>query len=108
MVLLLYAARATGRSNVPARGPLIIAANHTGFLDGGLVLSLAPRPRLRSRLVVDFGPPVVLDLPEGLPGRARLDLATQQCRARAGGPRARSGGAARHPAAYGRPPDLLD
>ena len=33
-------------------------------------------PRLRSRLVVDFGPPVALDLPDGLPGRARLDLAT--------------------------------
>jgi 1-acyl-sn-glycerol-3-phosphate acyltransferase len=37
-------------------------------------------PRLRSRLVVDFGPPVVLDLPEGMPGRARLDLATEQIR----------------------------
>ncbi len=180
VVVLLYAARATGRSNVPARGPVIIAANHTGFVDGGLVLSLAPRPsrflvlaktfegfvgwvlrcsgqipidqgrgdrvalgqalavlgeggvigifpeggrgrgdfasagkgvawlalqsgavvvptaclgtrrtgdlanswpRLRSRLVVDFGPPVALDLPDGLPGRARLDLATEQIRA---------------------------
>ncbi len=178
-VVLLYAARATGRSNVPASGPVIIAANHTGFLDGGLVLSMAPRPsrflvlaktfdgfvggvlrwsgqipidqgrgdraalgrpwrccaeggvigifpeggrgrgdfasagkgvawlalqsgavvvptaclgtrrtgdlaaswpRLRSRLVVDFGPPVALDLPDGLPGRARLDLATEQIR----------------------------
>jgi 1-acyl-sn-glycerol-3-phosphate acyltransferase len=177
---VLYAARATGRSNVPATGPVVVAANHTGFLDGALVLALAPRPshflvldktfegfvgrvlrwsgqipidqsrgdrvalgqarevlgrggvvgifpeggrgrgdfaaagkgvawlalqsgatvvptaclgtrrtgdlaaswpRLRSRLVVDFGSPVALDLPDGLPGRARLDLATEQIRA---------------------------
>jgi 1-acyl-sn-glycerol-3-phosphate acyltransferase len=37
-------------------------------------------PPLRSRLVVDFGRPVVLDLPPGLPGRARLDLATERIR----------------------------
>lgn len=177
---LLYAARAAGRSNVPVGGPVVLAANHTGFLDGALVHAMAPRPshflvraqnfegavgrllqwsgqipleqgrgdrralgqalevlgrsgvvgifpeggrgrgdlatagkgvawlalqsgarvvptarlgtrrtgglaasrpRLRSRLVVDFGPPVVLDLPAGLPGRARLELATEQIRA---------------------------
>ncbi|HET7823170.1 MAG TPA: lysophospholipid acyltransferase family protein [Ornithinibacter sp.] len=180
LVVLLYAARATGRQNVPARGPVVLAANHTGYLDGALVLAMAPRPshflvlaqtfegfvgrllrwsgqipidqsrgdrralaqavtvlgrggvigifpeggrgrgdlasagkgvawlalqsgatvvptaclgtrrtgdlaaswpRLRARLVVDFGPPVALDLPDGLPGRARLDLATEQIRA---------------------------
>jgi len=179
LVLLLYAARASGRSNVPAQGPVVLAANHTGYLDGAIVLAMAPRPshflvlattfegvvghllrwsgqipidqargdraalgsarevlgrggvigifpeggrgrgdvasagkgvawlalqsgatvvptaclgtrrtgdlaaswpRLRSRLVVDFGPPVLLDLPDGLPGRARLDLATEQVR----------------------------
>ncbi|MFL6171134.1 MAG: lysophospholipid acyltransferase family protein [Ornithinibacter sp.] len=37
-------------------------------------------PRWRTRLVVDFGPAVVLDLPDGLPGRARLDRATEQIR----------------------------
>lgn len=177
---VLYSARSVGRENVPRRGAVIIAANHTGYLDGALVLSMAPRPshflvlaktfdgvvghllrwsgqipidqgrgdrralgqalavlgregvvgifpeggrgrgdlaaagkgvawlalqsgapvvptaclgtrrtgdlaaswpRLRSRLVVDFGEPVVLDLPDGLPGRARLDLATEQVRA---------------------------
>ena len=41
---VLYAARATGCSNVPAAGPVVIAANHTGFLDGALVISMAPRP----------------------------------------------------------------
>ena len=180
LVVLLYAARATGRANVPADGPVVLAANHTGYLDGALVLAMAPRPshflvlaknfegfvghllrwsgqipidqsrgdrqalaqavevlgrggvigifpeggrgrgdlasagkgvawlalhsgaavvptaclgtrrtghlaaswpRLRSRLVVDFGPPVALDLPDGLPGRARLDLATEQIQA---------------------------
>lgn len=176
---LLYAARGAGRRNVPRDGPVVLAANHTGFLDGALVLAMSPRPShflvlgrmfeghvgrllrwsgqipleqdrgdrralgqalevlgrggvvgifpeggrgrgdlsaagkgvawlalqsgapvvptaclgtrrtgapaaswppLRSRLVVDFGPPVVLDLPDGLPGRARLDLATEQIR----------------------------
>ena len=41
---VLYAARATGRANVPAAGPVVIAANHTGFLDGALVFAMAPRP----------------------------------------------------------------
>ena len=204
---VLYSASANGRSNVPTAGPVVIAANHTGFLDGALVFSMAPRPshflvlqrnfegfigrllhwtgqipidqgrgdrtalgqalevlgrggvigifpeggrgrgdlasagkgvawlalqsgatvvptaclgtrrtgdlaaswpRLRSRLVVDFGPPFVLDLPDGLPGRGRLELATEQIRtaleahvqaaARAHG--------IRRPADV--PPDLLD
>lgn len=180
LFLVLYGARSVGRANVRREGAVIIAANHTGYLDGALVVSMAPRPshflvlaktfdgvvghllrwsgqipidqgrgdrralgqalavlgrdgvvgifpeggrgrgdlaaagkgvawlalqsgapvvptaclgtrrtgdlaaswpRLRSRLVVDFGEPVVLDLPDGLPGRARLDLATEQVRA---------------------------
>lgn len=32
-----------GIAHVPARGPLIIAGNHTGFLDGPLVFVFAPR-----------------------------------------------------------------
>lgn len=179
LVVLLYAARAAGRANVPATGPVVLAANHTGYLDGAIVLAMAPRPsqflvlagmfqgfvgrllrwtgqipidqsrgdrralaqalqvlgrggvigifpeggrgrgdlasagkgvawlalqtgaavvptaclgtrrtgdlaaswpRLRAPLVVDFGPPVALDLPSGLPGRGRLDLATEQIR----------------------------
>lgn len=179
LFFLLYAARAAGHWNVPPDGPVVLAANHTGYLDGALVVSMAPRPshflvlartfegsvghllrwsgqipidqgrgdrtalgqalevlgrdgvvgifpeggrgrgdlaaagkgvawlalqsgapvvptaclgtrrtgelaaswpRLRSRMVVDFGPPVELDLPAGLPGRARLELATEQIR----------------------------
>ncbi|MFQ6172390.1 lysophospholipid acyltransferase family protein [Oryzobacter sp. R7] len=175
----LYSARAVGSANVPGRGPVVLAANHTGYLDGAVVLAMAPRPShflvlaktfegfvghllrwsgqipidqgrgdrqalgqalevlgrggvvgifpeggrgrgdlasagkgvawlalqsgavvvptaclgtrrtgelaawwppLRSRLVVDLGEPVVLDLPAGLPGRVRLELATEQIR----------------------------
>ncbi len=180
LVLLLYRARAVGSARVPRHGPVVLAANHTGYLDGAVVLALAPRPshflvlartfegfvghllrwsgqipldqgrgdrralgqalevlgrggvvgifpeggrgrgdlasagkgvawlalqsgatvvptaclgtratgglaaswpRLRSRMVVDLGLPVVLDLPAGLPGRVRLELATEQIRA---------------------------
>lgn len=207
LIVLLYRARAAGSGHVPRGGPVVLAANHTGYLDGALVLSMAPRPshflvlartfegfvghllrwsgqipidqgrgdrralgqalevlgrggvvgifpeggrgrgdlatagkgvawlalqsgapvvptaclgtrrtgelaaswpRLRSRLVVDFGPPVVLDLPEGLPGRARLELATEQVRtALVGHVRAAS---ERHgiPLPTDVPPDLLD
>jgi len=207
LVVLLYAARSAGRENVPATGPVVLAANHTGFLDGAIVLAMAPRPsqflvlartfegfvghllrwsgqipidqsrgdrralaqalqvlgrgdvvgifpeggrgrgdlasagkgvawlalqsgatvvptaclgtrrtgglaaswpRLRTRLVVDFGPPVVLDLPDGLPGRARLDLATEQIRtalvAHVHAAEARHG----IPLPTDVPPDLLD
>ena len=177
---LTYAAKAHGAANVPRRGPVILAANHTGYLDGALVLAMAPRPnhmlvlaktfvgpvghllhqtgqipldqgrgdraalgkalkvlgrdgvigifpeggrgrgdlssagkgvawlalqsgaevvptaclgtratgalasswpRLRSRLVVDFGEPVALDVASGLPGRVRLETAAEQIRA---------------------------
>jgi 1-acyl-sn-glycerol-3-phosphate acyltransferase len=65
-------------------------------------------PRLRSRLVVDFGPPVTLDLPDGLPGRARLELATEQIRTALVAHIAAS--ATRHgiPLPTDVPPDLLD
>ncbi len=175
----LYAVRAVGHERVPRTGPVILAANHTGYLDGAFVLAAAPRPthflvlkqtfdtavgpllrisgqipidqqvgdrgalgqalgvlgrggvlgifpeggrgpgdlsnagrgvawlalqsgapvvpvaclgtratgahadswpRLRSPLVADFGDPVALDLPDGLPGRQRLVLAGEQIR----------------------------
>lgn len=44
LVHTLYAARAYGREHIPDQGPVIIAANHTGLLDGPVVLSLCPRP----------------------------------------------------------------
>jgi 1-acyl-sn-glycerol-3-phosphate acyltransferase len=204
---LLYSARVAGAPNLPATGSVVIAANHTGYLDGALVLAMCPRPshflvlaktfkgfvgrvlrwsgqipidqgrgdrraltqalevlgrggvvgifpeggrgrgdlasagkgvawlalqsgaavvptaclgtrrtgdlaaswpRLRTRLVVDFGPPVTLDLPDGLPGRARLELATEQIRTALVAHIAAS--ATRHgiPLPTDVPPDLLD
>lgn len=176
---VLYAVEAHDSARVPREGPVILAANHTGYLDGALVLAMSPRPshflvmretfdtsagpllrltgqipidqrvgdrtalgqalailhrggvvgifpeggrgrgdlaaagkgvawlalnghapvvpvaclgtrrtgdlaaswpRLRSRMVVDFADPVRLDLPAGLPGRKRLELAGEQIR----------------------------
>lgn len=204
---LLYSARAAGATHVPATGPVVLAANHTGYLDGALVLAMCPRPshflvlartfegfvgrvlrwtgqipieqdrgdrtalghalevlgrggvigifpeggrgrgdlasagkgvawlalqsgatvvptaclgtrrtgdlaaswpRLRSRLVVDFGPPVVLDLPDGLPGRARLELATEQVRTALVAHVLAAAGRHGIPLPTDVPPDLLD
>lgn len=33
-----------GAGHVPAAGPVILAGNHTGFLDGPLIVGLGPRP----------------------------------------------------------------
>ncbi|ADU48346.1 lysophospholipid acyltransferase family protein [Intrasporangium calvum] len=40
----IYRGVAVHPGNVPASGPVILAANHAAFLDGPLVFSLAPRP----------------------------------------------------------------
>jgi hypothetical protein len=44
LFFVLYAARRSGGDNVPSAGPVVLAANHTGYLDGALVVSMAPRP----------------------------------------------------------------
>lgn len=44
LVRSLYAARAHGAQRVPASGPVLLAVNHTGYLDGAVVVGLAPRP----------------------------------------------------------------
>jgi len=36
--------RTHGESNVPSHGPVILAANHTGWLDGPVLFLKAPRP----------------------------------------------------------------
>lgn len=40
----VWRGRSYGATNVPSTGPVIYAANHTGFMDGPLVFGLAPRP----------------------------------------------------------------
>lgn len=60
LVRSLYAARAHGVEHVPVSGPLIFAANHTGYLDGAVVFGLAPRPShflvLASTFELGIGP----------------------------------------------------
>jgi 1-acyl-sn-glycerol-3-phosphate acyltransferase len=41
---LLYRTSVTGRSNVPASGPVIFAGNHISFLDGPVMFGASPRP----------------------------------------------------------------
>lgn len=41
---VLYRPRAHGTGHVPRTGPVIVAANHTGYLDGAVVLGMSPRP----------------------------------------------------------------
>lgn len=40
----LYRSRIVGAERVPTSGPVLLASNHTGILDGPLVFGLAPRP----------------------------------------------------------------
>jgi 1-acyl-sn-glycerol-3-phosphate acyltransferase len=39
----LFAVRVEGTAHVPARGPVLLAGNHSGFLDGPLLFLLSPR-----------------------------------------------------------------
>ena len=41
---LVYRTSVTGRSNVPAAGPVIFAGNHISFLDGPVMFGASPRP----------------------------------------------------------------
>lgn len=41
---LLYRVKITGGANVPRTGPVILAPNHTGFLDAPLLMGTCPRP----------------------------------------------------------------
>ncbi|HWH27345.1 MAG TPA: lysophospholipid acyltransferase family protein [Mycobacteriales bacterium] len=76
----LFAVRVEGAEHVPAHEPVVLAGNHTGFLDGPLVFLLAPRrtgvlakaeifvgpwPRLWARLDV-------VPVHRGTPDRAAL------------------------------------
>jgi len=41
---VVWATRVEGAEHVPAEGPVVLAANHTGVVDGPVVLGVAPRP----------------------------------------------------------------
>src|SRR3954451_13309286 len=44
LLRLIFWVRVTGLDNLPASGPVLVAGNHTGFLDGPIVFVLLPRP----------------------------------------------------------------
>src|SRR3954451_20239637 len=44
LLRLVFRIRVTGLEHLPASGPVLIAGNHTGFLDGPVVFVLLPRP----------------------------------------------------------------
>jgi len=44
MARIVWNTKVTGRSHVPAHGPVLLAANHTGVLDGPILHGVVPRP----------------------------------------------------------------
>lgn len=54
---VLFRLTVTGGEHVPTHGPVLLASNHPGFLDGPLIFSLSPRaPRLLAKAELFFGP----------------------------------------------------
>ena len=41
---VVWRTRVVGAENMPAEGPVIVAANHTGVIDGPIVFGVSPRP----------------------------------------------------------------
>lgn len=41
---VVWNARVVGRERVPVQGPVVLAANHVTFIDGPMLIGLAPRP----------------------------------------------------------------
>ena len=70
----------TGREHVPATGPVLLAGNHSGLLDGPLVYLLSPRPvamLAKSELFVRRWPPLLdtlglIAVHRGTPDRSAL------------------------------------
>lgn len=44
MARVLWNTEVLGTEHVPATGPVLLAANHTGLMDGPVVMGVAPRP----------------------------------------------------------------
>jgi 1-acyl-sn-glycerol-3-phosphate acyltransferase len=44
LLRIVFRLRVVGLEHLPAHGPVLIAGNHTGFLDGPVVFVLLPRP----------------------------------------------------------------
>lgn len=80
MARTLFSITVTGDEHVPAEGPVLLAGNHSGFVDGPLVFLLAPRPAaLLAKAEIFLGPFTALfdalgQIPvhRGAPDRAAL------------------------------------
>jgi 1-acyl-sn-glycerol-3-phosphate acyltransferase len=44
LLRIVFRVRVTGVEHLPSTGPVLVAGNHTGFLDGPVVFILLPRP----------------------------------------------------------------
>ncbi|HET6910582.1 MAG TPA: lysophospholipid acyltransferase family protein [Mycobacteriales bacterium] len=44
LLRMLFRLRVVGAENLPTSGPVLLAGNHTGFLDGPIVFMVLPRP----------------------------------------------------------------
>jgi 1-acyl-sn-glycerol-3-phosphate acyltransferase len=44
LLRIVFRVRVTGVEHLPSTGPVLVAGNHTGFLDGPVVFVLLPRP----------------------------------------------------------------
>lgn len=53
----MFSVHVDGTANVPAEGPVLLAGNHSGFVDGPLLFLLAPRPAaLLAKAEIFLGP----------------------------------------------------
>ena len=53
----LFSVQTDGVANVPVAGPVLLAGNHSGFVDGPLLFALAPRPTaLLAKQEIFLGP----------------------------------------------------
>jgi 1-acyl-sn-glycerol-3-phosphate acyltransferase len=77
---ILFRVRVEGAQNVPTEGPVLLAGNHSGFLDGPLLFLLAPRRTAalaKAEIFVGVWPRLwaaldVIPVHRGAPDRAAL------------------------------------
>lgn len=89
LLRLIFRIRVTGLEHLPASGPVLLAGNHTGFLDGPVVFILLPRPSaflVKSELYDSPFRPVLqfarqIPVHRGTPDRTALRRALEVLRA---------------------------
>lgn len=82
----LLALRVEGAGHVPASGPVLLAGNHSGLLDGPLVFFVSPRPaRMLTKAEVFVGPWArvagwlgLIPVHRGTPDRTALQAGLQE------------------------------